>query len=226
MGALLLVACLLQDSAADFYKKVEEKYAAAKSLSLTSEVEILSTKDDVERIMNRSEGKLRSKGEGRIHAEYSIRLGDKPMLIGTYISDGRALLTQHAHWAPEKKDHALPLGTWARRFSARLGLTASIGSSFGAVQRSDEVKLDKLFVVSEVADGGREKIGKVECRVVTYNVTQIQEGAPPLKCRAWIDPANLAVLKHEVTDRTTVIRETHSNVTFDADLPDDQFKIP
>jgi hypothetical protein len=226
MWTLLAAALLLQDSPADLYKRVEEKYASAKTLTLASEVQVLTTKDGIERVMSRSQGKLRSKGEGRIHAEYSVTLDDKPMMIATYVSDGRALSIRHTGRPDERKEHSLALGTWARRFCARLGLTASIGASFGSVARSDELKLDKLFHVTEIADGGKEKVGEVECRILTYNVSQIQEGAPPLKCKAWVDPVKLAVLKHEVADRTTVIREIHSNVTFDADLPDDQFKLP
>jgi len=226
MFAALAVALVLQDSAADLLRKVEAKYESAKTLTLATEVRIVESKDGKETERGRMQGKLRSKGDGRIHVEYSVEIAGKPNMVAVYISDGKSLSMMNSGRPAEKKDHTLALGMWARRFCARTGLTASLGSAFGSVFRADEIKLDKLFQVSEIADGGREKIGDMECRVVTYNVSQIQDPATPLKCRAWIDPAKLAVLKHELTDRTTIIRETHSEVTFDAEIADDQFKVP
>jgi len=226
MFAALAVALVLQDSAADLLRKVEAKYESARTLTLATEVRIVESKDGKESERGRMQGKLRSKGDGRIHVEYSVEIAGKPNMVAVYISDGKSLSMMNSGRPAEKKDHTLALGMWARRFCARTGLTASLGSAFGSVFRADEIKLDKLFQVSEIADGGREKIGDVECRVVTYNVSQIQDPATPLKCRAWIDPAKLAVLKHELTDRTTIIRETHSEVTFDAEIADDQFKVP
>jgi len=226
MFAALAVALVLQDSAADLLRKVEAKYESARTLTLATEVRIVESKDGKETERGRMQGKLRSKGDGRIHVEYSVEIAGKPNMVAVYISDGKSLSMMNSGRPAEKKDHTLALGMWARRFCARTGLTASLGSAFGSVFRADEIKLDKLFQVSEIADGGREKIGDVECRVVTYNVSQIQDPATPLKCRAWIDPAKLAVLKHELTDRTTIIRETHSEVTFDAEIADDQFKVP
>lgn len=226
MFAALAVALVLQDSAADLLRKVEAKYESARTLTLATEVRIVESKDGKESERGRMQGKLRSKGDGRIHVEYSVEIAGKPNMVAVYISDGKSLSMMNSGRPAEKKDHTLALGMWARRFCARTGLTASLGSAFGSVFRADEIKLDKLFQVSEIADGGKEKIGDVECRVVTYHVSQIQDPATPLKCRAWIDPAKLAVLKHELTDRTTIIRETHSEVTFDAEIADDQFKVP
>jgi len=228
MFAALAVALLLQDSAPDLFKKVEEKYAAAKTLSLSTEVRIVEVKDgkEKEREKGRMQGKLRSKGTGQIHVEYSILIDSTTNQVATYVSDAKYLSMRIAGRPPEKKDHALALGTWSRRFCARTGLTASLGSAFGAVFRAEEIKLDKLFLVTEIADGGKEKVGDVECRIVTYHVSQVQDPSNPLKCRMWVDPARLAVLKHELVDRTTIIRETHSDVTFDADIADDVFKIP
>lgn len=226
MFATLAVALLLQDTAADLFKKVEAKYESAKSLSLASEVKIIDAQGGKEAVRGAMQGKLKSKGDGRIHVEYSALVQGKPILVATYISDGRSLSMKSSGRAAEVKEHALALGMWARRFCARTGLTASMGSAFGAVFRSDEIKLDKLFLVSEIADGGKEKVGEVECRIVTYQVTQLQDSANPLKCRMWVDPAKLAVLKNEIVDRSTIIREIHSDVTFDAEIADDVFKIP
>jgi outer membrane lipoprotein-sorting protein len=225
MFAALAVAFLLQDTPAELFKKVEAKYESAKTLSLASEVRILEMREGKEVVRGSMQGKFKSKGDGRIHVEYSVMVDGKPTLVATYISDGKALSMKSSGRAAERKEDTLALGLWARRFCARTGLTASMGSAFGAVFRSDEFKLDKLFLVSEIADGGKEKVGDVECRIVTYQVSQVQPGADPLKCRMWVDPAKLAVLKHEIVDKAAIIRETHSEVTFDAELADEVFKV-
>ena len=226
MFAALAVGLLLQESAADLFKRVEEKYSSAKTLALSTEVQIVEAKDGKENERGRMRGQFKSKGDGQIHVEYSIKIDANSNMVTTYVSDGRSLSMRNAGRPAEKKDHSLPLGTWSRRFCARSGLTASLGSAFGAVFRSAEIKLDKLFVVTEIADGGKEKVGDVECRIVTYHVSQVQDPANPLKCRMWVDPARLAVLKHELVDRSVIIRESHSDVTFDAEISDDVFKIP
>lgn len=222
----LLVALVLQDSAADLFKKVEEKYAEAKTLSLKSDIRIVVVKDGKEVERGKVSGTFRSRGDGEIHVETSISLDGKEASKATYVSDSRVLLMRLSGRAPEKKDHSLPLGLWMRRFCARIGLMASTGSAFGAVYRPDEIKLDKLFPVSGIEDGGKEKVGDVECRILAYSVAQAQAGAPPLKCRMWVDPAKLAVLKHEIVGDTATIRETHTDVVFDGELKDDEFKIP
>ncbi|HKS16930.1 MAG TPA: hypothetical protein VJU16_06435 [Planctomycetota bacterium] len=226
MFTALALALLLQDTPAEFFKKVEEKYESAKSLSLSTEVRIFNTSEGKTVEKGPMVGKLKSKGDGRIHVEYSVMVGGTPTLIATYISDGKALSMKSSGRAAERKDHTLALGMWARRFCARAGLTASMGSTFGSVFRSDEIKLDKLFIVSAITDGGKEKIGDVECRIVSYQMTQIQGPDNPLKCRMWVDPATLVVLKHELVDRSTTIREVHSDVTFDAEIAEDSFKLP
>src|SRR5262245_38336546 len=139
MLALLAAALLLQDSAGDLLKKVEDKYASAKTMSLTSDVRIFEVRDGKEIERGHLVGKLKSKGDGQIHVQSNVTLEGKEMAVATYVSDGRSLLMRLSGRSPEKKDHSLPLGMWARRFCARIGLTASMGSAFGAVYRSEEI---------------------------------------------------------------------------------------
>ena len=229
MFAALAVAFLLQDAPADLYKKVEEKYAAAKSFSMTVETKF-SGKRDGKEVAGTMKGAFRSKGEGQVVAEFSGSMGGQAIPKATYISDGRSLAVLVEGTRSQRRAHTLPLAAWGRRFCLRAGLLGSAGSLFGAVYQSDSVKLDELFKVSGLADGGKEKVGDVECRILTCTVSSPDPEGAPIKCRLWIDPAKLVVLKRESVEtrksESVTFVESFANPLFDAEIADDVFKMP
>ena len=228
MIALLAAFLVFQEPPADLLKKIEEKYAAAKTLSVTAEIQI-SGKQDGRDIKGKMEGAFRSKGAGKVRTELSGTMDDKPVPQTMNVSDGKALATIAGMERPQRKEHALALGTWSRRFLVRTGLLGSTSSLFASVFQSQSVKLEELFKVSEVADGGWEKVDGKERRVIKFTVASPEAGSPPMKCRIWVDPKNLTVLKRESTQTTptgsVTITETYGDAAFDGDMPDDEFKV-
>lgn len=228
MLSLLATILLWQESPADFLKKVEEKYASAKAISVSSEIQITG-KQEGRDIKGKMEGVFRSKGEGKVRAELSGTMNDKPVPQTMNVSDGKALASISGMDRPQKKEHALALGTWSRRFLVRTGILGSTSSLFATVFQSQSVKLEDLFKVSEVADGGWEKVEGRERRVIKFTVASPEPGSPPMKCRIWVDHKNLAVLKRESTQTTpsgsVTITESYGDAVFDGDIPDDEFKV-
>jgi len=228
MIALLAVLLVLQDTPEDLLKKVEEKYATAKSLSVTAEIQIAG-KQEGRDIKGKMEGTFRSKGERKVRSELSGTVNDQPVPRTMNVSDGKSLASIAGMERPQKKEHALALGTWSRRFLVRTGLLGSTSSLFASVFQSQSVKLEELFKVSEVADGGWEKVDGRERRVIKFTVASPEPGSPPMKCRIWVDHKNLVVLKRESTQTTAsgsvTITETYGDAGFDGDIPDDEFKV-
>jgi outer membrane lipoprotein-sorting protein len=226
--ALLAVLLVVQETPADFLKKVEDKYASAKSLSVSAEVQI-SGKQEGRDIKGKMEVTFRSKGEGKVRAELSGVMNDKPVPQTMNVSDGKALAAMTGMERPQKKEHALALGTWSRRFLVRTGLLGSTSSLFAAVFQSQTVKLEDLFKVSEVTDGGWEKYEGRERRVIKFTVASPEPGSPPMKCRVWVDHKNLTVLKRESTQSTptgsVTITETYGDAVLDGEISDDDFKV-
>ncbi|HTF58222.1 MAG TPA: hypothetical protein VK661_13405 [Planctomycetota bacterium] len=228
MIAFLAAFLLCQESPADFLKKVEEKYATAKALSVSAEVQI-SGKQDGRDIKGKMEVAFRSKGEGKVRAELSGTMNDQPVPRTMNVSDGKALASIAGMDRPQKKDHALALGSWSRRFLVRTGLLGSTSSLFASVFQSQTVKLEDLFKVSEVTDGGWEKYEGRERRVIKFTVASPEPGSPPMKCKIWVDHKTLAVLKRESSQTTptgsVTITETYGEAVFDGDISDDEFKV-
>jgi hypothetical protein len=172
---------------------------------------------------------FRSKGEGKVRAELSGVMNDKPVPQTMNVSDGKALAAMTGMERPQKKEHALALGTWSRRFLVRTGLLGSTSSLFAAVFQSQTVKLEDLFKVSEVTDGGWEKYEGRERRVIKFTVASPEPGSPPMKCRVWVDHKNLTVLKRESTQSTptgsVTITETYGDAVLDGEISDDDFKV-
>lgn len=229
MATALALALLLQDTAADLLRKVEEKYAAAKTLSVTGEIRFSGKRDgkDVEGTISES---FRSRGAGEVRVELSGAMSGRPIPKAAYISDGKALGVLVEPAKPERKEHGLALGTWARRFLVRAGLMGTSGSLYGSVYQAEAFKLEALYKVGDVADGGKEKIKEIECRIISCTVASPDPAAAPLKCRLWIDPQKLVVHKRETVQEgkseSVTIAETYSDTTFDAEIADDVFKIP
>jgi len=226
MIALLAALLVFQESPADFLKKVEEKYAAAKSFSAKAEIAILSIEAGKETERGKIQGSFRSKGEGQVRVEYAFTISGKSASLGTYTSDGRQIAIDQGGRPAEKKDHKLALGIWSRRYLVRAGMMSSISSVFGSIVRGEAVNLEERFKVSEVTERAKEKVGDVECRLIECTVAAPQPKASALRARLWIDPEKGVVLKREIIDGSVVVRETITDTTFDAELADDAFKVP
>jgi outer membrane lipoprotein-sorting protein len=228
MIAALIAAVLLQDTAADFLKKVEEKYASAKTFSASAEIRLISKKDGKE-VTGEMKGTIRAKGEGMARLEVSGSMGGREVPRTGFISDSRRLAIVVQGGQPQQKEQKVPFGAWARRFHIRVGLAGSIGAFVATGMAPDAVKIETLFAVSEITDEGRETVSGRECRIIASTVSNPDPKGPPMKCRLWIDPLKLVVMKREVSipgaKDLGSVAETYADIVFDADMPDDVFKI-
>lgn len=228
MIAALAVALLLQDTPADLLKKVEEKYASAKTFSASAEIRLTSKKDGKD-VTGEMRGTIRAKGEGKSRLEISGSMGGREAPPTGFLSDGKRLAVLQTAGQSKRGEQKEPFGTWARRFHVRVGVLGSTAAFVATAMVPEAVKVETLFAVSEVADGGKETVGGRECRIITCTVTNPDPKGPPMKSRLWIDPLKLVVMKREATipgaKDSGSVTETYADTVFDADMPDDVFKI-
>lgn len=76
--------------------------------------------------------------------------------------------------------------------------------------------------IENVRDGGKERIGAVEARVLEYTIRVRHEVA---KARLFLDPATLRPLRKELTSEDIRSVETYSVFAYDEELPDSEFSF-
>ena len=222
VAALSLSLLLQQESASEFLKKVEKRYVDATSLKMSLEARRVGTVAG-EEVNDTWMGKFYSKGEAQVYLEvWGSKIRTK------WITDG-ATMALVVGKLPQKKPHTLTLGPWGRRSIVRAGMFEYLHSLQGSVFKSkNAVNFEGLFKVKDPADAGVEKVDGVECRVVACSFVP-PEGAP-MKCRLWIDPRNLVLLKRETVKKSAsesyTLTESFIAPVFDGEIKDDQFRIP
>jgi outer membrane lipoprotein-sorting protein len=224
----LLAAFLIQDSAVDLLKQVEDKYASAKSFSVTVEIKGTGKKAGRE-LKTELRATFQSKGERMARIELSGKANGREVPKTRLVSDGRRLEMTDGMGPAARQDHKAPLGTLTRRLHVRASLVFSIGAVAQA-SKLESLDVGKLISLVDIADGGREKVDGRECRIVTFTAGSPEMRDATLKCRLWIDAEKRTIVRRESTltggGETGTIMETYLNPVFDADLSDDVFKIP
>ena len=79
--------------------------------------------------------------------------------------------------------------------------------------------------VGDVKDGGKEKVGEIEARIVEYSVAFEQKlfGERGIPVKAWIDPKTRRILKREIDFMGTQIKEEFAVFAIDEELADSEF---
>lgn len=231
MILLLATALLLQDppAAADLLKQLEEKYAAAKSFSVTLEAKRTGrvgggVVDDLWK------GSFISKGDGMVRMEMLGSLDGRTMTQTVWTSDGKNTSYAVDKMSPQKKAHTMALGTWSRRYFSRVGITGVMGSLYASIIKPKVVLLKDQYRIGGVEDDGTDTVGEAECRIVKCTLAATERGVPPMECRLWIDAKNLVLLKRESVKKTAIesvtMTETFVDSKFDGEIEDSKFKVP
>ena len=173
----------------------------------------------------RMSGTLKSKGDGKVAIEFTGKLGTTEIPKTVVVSDGKQV--RCASGAESRaRAHTEPVGKLAREGFVRAGLFGVAGSFVLWAYVPDTFPLDKIFQVSNAADGGTEKVGDRACRIVKYTLTVSDVKVRNAECRVWIDAEKLVILKREITKESEVIVETYADPVFDAEIADDAFALP
>ncbi len=79
--------------------------------------------------------------------------------------------------------------------------------------------------VADAKDGGKEKVGEIEARIVEYSVSFEQKlfGERGIPVKAWIDPKTRRILKREIDFMGTLMKEEFSVFAVDEELADSEF---
>jgi outer membrane lipoprotein-sorting protein len=220
--ALAAALLLQQESAEELLKKLEKRYAEATTFKMSMEARRIGSIAGTP-VDDTWMGKFASKGENQV---YMHVWGSNKT---TWVTDGKTMAIT-VDKKTTRKEHTLRLGAWARRGTIRAGLYSFINSLAGTVFKGKAVSFEGLFKFSAISDGGAEKVDGVDCRIIACTFVPPEPNGVPLKCRLWIDPKNLILMRRESVRRTTsdvlTITESFIAPVFDGEIKDDQFKIP
>jgi outer membrane lipoprotein-sorting protein len=218
MITLLLSVLLAQEKAADdaagWMRKMEEALAKARTLKARFTIEMKVGEESMatfEGDLALAEGNkllLSVEGEMKGRARTSKVVSD-----GKEISPTRDGEPGEAFATPEKLNGGVAV------MLARSGLV--LGIDLAVPRRKDEEAVDlaeKLKVVDPKL-GAKEKVGDVECQVVSY---ELEGGKGPGKVSVWIDAKRLLPLKRVITTsqgrEEAVATETFKEILLDEKL--------
>ncbi len=77
-------------------------------------------------------------------------------------------------------------------------------------------------VLADVKDGGTERVGEIQARVIEYSIRLEDQVS---KVRLVVDPATKRPLRKEIADEGSKSVETYAAFAFDEDLPDSEFSF-
>jgi outer membrane lipoprotein-sorting protein len=211
---LLLAALALQDSptAEEFFKRVEEKYASAKTVELKADIKAEKK--------NGVAGAWTLQGQFKEGNRVKIAMNGTMATDYTICCDGKStrhgsLRSGHLHDAADRYGEGL------RRLFIRAGGLVSVGSAEHPDPSKDTSASDFKFAADE-------KVGDRAARVLEFSVKHgTGKDSITFRVKLWVEPESLALLKRESEDNHGgKIAETYSDVKFDGEIPDETFALP
>lgn len=205
---------VVQQTAEDYLKQVEDKYLKAKTVSMSMKV-----------TAERKQGDDVKKADWTIEAKFKEGNRVKLLVNGTnaknyeVVCDGKKTShgeTGHAHSHDAPADYAEGL----RLLQVRAGCLVSLGSV-------EDVSAAKNLNPIEATFAAEEKVGDRQAKVVEFKVKHSDgRGDIILRQKLFVDAETHAILKREVRDDFgSTVTEIHSDVKFDGEIADDAFNV-
>src|SRR5262245_55009095 len=158
------------DAAEKLFRAMEERLTKAKSLTIGFSSETGEGGDKAVKLKGTLA--LADGDRCRLEAEGKV---DRDDIKVTLVSDGKQVrLIRTRGGAPEAKRDSPTrknFGAALARAISRTGVFLGLEGTALDPQRKGEVELDKLFPVSDLKLGGKEKVGGREAQILTYKVT-------------------------------------------------------
>jgi outer membrane lipoprotein-sorting protein len=221
MNLLLAAVLFVQDkSAEETFKKIEDSILQAKSISVTirrEETEAFG--EEVKSILFKEGNKFRNETKGSVKGKaYEM----------VCICDGKRRYSNET----SKLETALKEDNWLQVSLSRMGNAHTVFYSYlriqGCVLTPNPSDLRQVLDVSNFRFGDTEANGKALLYHVRARVTPKAEPIADYEVTTWYDPATFKPLRRkvEVTDKRFNVTEVYENLTLNADIPDEKFKLP
>jgi outer membrane lipoprotein-sorting protein len=249
MSLLLAIACLVQDSPEEIFKKLEATYADAKNFAMAVAVTAESKRGEASST-NKLEGEYLLK-EGR-----KLRLGlwgklDGEDSIINLASNGKFMAVAITGMAQvQQKPTPDNLNTDMAAAVVRTGLFGAIYLSMGITKGSGRdgkpADLRVMFPASNFKSGDADKVEvrtgtrldkkkTIECKTLTFQI-EIEEQKRTMDVKVWYDFERMVVIKRMLTtemkdDKGKVVKNIVTELYENAELmqkeiPDTEFKLP
>lgn len=228
MKTLLAMALLLlaprQEQAEDLLKAAKDRMASARTLRVQYALRIVRGGATQGTVTGTT--LIRGADRWRIELEAKSERGMGPDDISLSLySDGRKVSSAQ----PGARTLLEGLGAEraAREFRDAFGTT--ILPILFLMQPVRENRMMEITLgapkVADAKDGGKEKVGEIEARIVEYGVTfdQKEFGGQKIPMKAWIDPKSKRILKREINFMGTLIQEEFAICMVDEELADSEF---
>jgi hypothetical protein len=225
LAALLALPAGDDKAAQELLKAVRERIEQARSLRVEGR---LATRDGNETIWDAAVS-LRFRGRDRWAIELRQLQAPKDSVEGADVQaycDGRKILLAGAPPGASLPGFRPEEGGDILRWSLAVGGLSDLESYFTRDPEAPQAK-PVAPVLADVKDGGSEKIGDVEARVVECSVRFGGSKLSPevSKARLFIDPATKRILRKEFTTNGIKTVESYAAFAFDEDLPDSDFSF-
>jgi outer membrane lipoprotein-sorting protein len=208
---------LLPETAAEaLFKKVEKKYAEAKTLQYRAELASRSGATEIIWSLNvasRSPDVFALEGSGTTSSTtWKLKM----------VGDGKAVRTRNDQGGHEWQTAPPGSGGFVRGGMARVGLSGL----FFYLSENQDAGMDDKFAVEAVQAEPDGKVGERPAKVISFTA-KVKGEDTTWQEKVWIDAEKEVLLKREATcsDGKTV-SETYSNTTFDEEIPDETFALP
>jgi outer membrane lipoprotein-sorting protein len=226
MNLLLVAVMLLQDKdAEDTFKKIEEKIGQAKSIRIkfSSEEETSERRKGPSGVLL-----LQSGNKAKLTENPSTRSESWSVSDGKHVQSSRHGLYDEGITgpvpngiAPVSKDLEKNLRVLVSRAGCVLGGFTSIAFQANMNSESREWLRVSRFKLGENDDKAKTLFYRLE----------VGQKARPVDVRIWFDPESFKLLKRKIVyevdgGNQVTIMETYDEFTFDAEIPDEMFKLP
>lgn len=220
---VVLLAPAARDEAEDLFRKVEARYADAKSIRVEGRIE-----GEARAVERTSKSTFQLDARFRESKAYLVLHGHEGGVARTMAVhlDGTRLVYGFSKGA--LKEVAAPSdGARVVRIALARG-GAMAAPMYAAIER--EGGIDGWITASGFKLGGEEKVGDRPCRILEYDAT-LKGGGQEVKLRhkIWIDTETLGILKRESRrdDENGGFTATESLAPkFDVEIPDEDLTIP
>jgi outer membrane lipoprotein-sorting protein len=223
MLALLLLAPR-QEKAEELLKAAQERIAAAATLRTRFTIEIGRAGNPEGTVV----GAILMKGSDRWRVELeakSGRGGREDIALSLY-SDGRKVSSAR----PGTRTMLETLGADRASREFREAFGSTLLPILLYMQPVREGRMMEEFRlgsprITDVKDGGKEKLGDVEARIVEYTLSFEQKlfGDKGVPVKAWLDPKTKLVLKREMEIFGSMMKEEFAELAAGEELADSEF---
>lgn len=205
-----------KDEAAEaLFKKLEAKYAEAKTVQYTVEMLGKDKNDTIKMtfaVAAKAGNMLRMAGEGEI-AGTAVKM--------TVVCDGTKLETRFNGLGRPAGKASANAASILRGGMVRAGVFEAIDS----MDKESLGKMDEQYAVTLLKLGEDEKVGDKAMKVLTWKVS-VKGKDWTWTQKAWVDEETLTIVKREGkgSDGRTEL-ETYTDTKFDGELKDEDFKV-